>query len=96
VGEFEEPEFRDKFLSGALHPDCYYWHEGMADWSPISDYRAVAKTQKISFTPPVSPTVRIVMDQPASGTASPRPIATRFLLKLKNLFSSGKKPRTQR
>jgi len=31
----------------------------MEDWHPIADYRALAKTQRISFAPPLSRTVRI-------------------------------------
>ena len=66
-GEFEEAEFRDKIFANALLPDSYYWHEGMADWRPISEYRALAKTQRITIVPPLSRTTKIIMD---SGTQS--------------------------
>ena len=55
LGEFEEAEFRDKIFAGELQPDnFFYWHEGMADWKPISQYRALAKTQRIVTAPPRS------------------------------------------
>ena len=59
LGEFTEAEFRRKIASGDLSPQDYYWHEGMADWKPISGYRVVSKTQRISFAPPLRPTVKI-------------------------------------
>ena len=62
IGEFEEQEFIQAALGGRLPADCYYWHEGMEDWKPIATYRALAKTQKISFKPPMKRTVRIDMD----------------------------------
>ena len=54
VGEFSEPVFREKISSGELHSDDFYWHEGMADWKPIKEYRTIAKTQKITIAPPPS------------------------------------------
>ncbi len=71
MGEFREPEFRDKFFAGALPADCYYWHQGMEDWRPISEYRALAKTQKISFAPPIRPTVRINVDSVSASASKP-------------------------
>jgi GYF domain 2 len=62
LGEFEEPDFQAKVSAGQLKSDDYYWHEGMADWRPISDYRLLAKTQRISFTPPPRSTMKIDMD----------------------------------
>jgi hypothetical protein len=54
VGEFSESVFRDKISSGELRSEDFYWHEGMADWKPIAEYRAIAKTQKIAIAPPPS------------------------------------------
>ena len=59
VGEFPEPEFHKKVMAGEFGADDHYWHEGMSDWRPISDYRPLAKTQRISFAPPPRPTVQI-------------------------------------
>jgi hypothetical protein len=39
VGEFSELVFRDKISSGELRPEDFYWHDGMADWKPVTDYR---------------------------------------------------------
>ena len=66
LGEFEEEEFREKVFARQIKPEDYYWHEGMADWRPVSDYRALAKTQRISFDPPARKTVKIEM-----GPAAP-------------------------
>ncbi|HJT79885.1 MAG TPA: DUF4339 domain-containing protein [Chthoniobacterales bacterium] len=59
IGQFEEEEFRQHIFANRFPQDSYYWHEGMEDWHPIADYRALAKTQRISFAPPLSRTVRI-------------------------------------
>jgi hypothetical protein len=51
VGQFQEADFRDKIFAGELTSDQYYWYEGMEDWKPIADYRALARTQRITFDP---------------------------------------------
>jgi uncharacterized protein DUF4339 len=63
IGEFEENDFRDNLFGGRFPADSYYWHEGMEDWRPVTEYRALAKTQRISFTPPMRRTVKINMEQ---------------------------------
>jgi len=63
IGEFEEAEFREKLFAMKIKADDYYWHEGMADWRPVSNYRALAKTQRISFAPPKRPTVKIDVNE---------------------------------
>jgi hypothetical protein len=78
VGQFQEADFRDKVFARQIKPDDYYWHDGMADWRPISKYRALAKTQRISFAPPVRPTVKIDTSKPIS-VGQPRTVVTRFL-----------------
>jgi hypothetical protein len=67
IGEFEEQDFRDTLFAGRFPQDSHYWHEGMEDWRPIADYNALAKTQRISFAPPVrrTRTTKIMMDAPA-------------------------------
>jgi hypothetical protein len=62
IGEFEENDFRDNLFAGCFPADSYYWHEGMEDWRPVADYRSLAKTQRISFAPPVRRTVKINME----------------------------------
>jgi hypothetical protein len=84
IGEFNEAEFRDKVFARKIAANDYYWHEGMADWRPISEYRALAKTQRISFAPPIRPTVRIdtrhtVSEQPVKKS---NPIS-RFLNRIR-------------
>jgi hypothetical protein len=81
VGEFNEAEFRDKVFARKITSSDYYWHEGMADWRPISEYRALAKTQRISFAPPMRPTVKIdthkvASQQQSAGKSNP---ISRFL-----------------
>jgi hypothetical protein len=71
IGEFEEAEFRDKVLARQITAQDYYWHEGMTDWRPVSEYRAIAKTQRISFAPPPRPTVKIDMTSTASLPREP-------------------------
>ena len=63
IGEFEENDFRDNLFGGRYPADSYYWHEGMEDWRPVADYRSLAKTQRISFAPPMKRTVKIDMEQ---------------------------------
>lgn len=86
IGEFDEAQFREKVFGRQIASDDYYWHEGMAEWRPVAEYRALAKTQRISFTPPPRPTVKIEVDQvPASSQRSPKranPIS-RFLERIR-------------
>src|SRR5689334_24544896 len=67
IGEFEENDFRDNLFGGRYPTDSYYWHEGMEDWRPVADYRSLAKTQRISFAPPMKRTVKINLE-PARET----------------------------
>jgi hypothetical protein len=67
IGEFEEEEFRKHIFGNRFPADSFYWHEGMEDWHPIADYRALAKTQRISFVPPLTRTVRIKIDPAVTG-----------------------------
>ena len=66
IGEFEENDFREKLFGKGFPADSYYWHEGMEDWRPVIDYRSLAKTQRISFAPPMRRTVKIDMEQEAA------------------------------
>ena len=50
VGKFEEAAFRDKMQRGELpvaSGQYSYWHEGMSDWKPLSEYRPPGKITKI-------------------------------------------------
>ena len=82
VGEFGEEEFRDKVFARQISAADYYWHEGMADWRPVSEYRALAKTQRISFAPPIRPTIKIDMDKPLPSPP-PKNTVGRFLDRLR-------------
>jgi hypothetical protein len=75
IGQFEEADFRDKIFAGELLTDSYYWHEGMTDWKPLSEYRALAKTQRISFTPPVRRTIRIATETAQTDHAKTESVA---------------------
>jgi hypothetical protein len=83
VGEFEEADFRERVFARRIAVNDYYWHEGMAEWRPVSHYRALAKTQKISFAPPVSPTIKINMDAPIPIGPPPKNFISRFLDRLR-------------
>jgi len=72
IGEFEELDFREAVFNRRVPPDSYYWHEGMEDWRPIAEYRALAKTQRISFAPPMKRTVKIDME-PVVTAQTPKP-----------------------
>jgi hypothetical protein len=72
IGEFEENDFREKLFGRQFPGDSYYWHEGMEDWRPVAEYRSLAKTQRISFAPPMRRTVKINMDpKPAKAEKQP-------------------------
>jgi hypothetical protein len=50
IGKFEEGVFRDKLQRGELPAasgQYSYWHEGMTDWKPLSEYRSPGKITKI-------------------------------------------------
>ncbi len=88
LGEFEEPEFQSRLFAGELTAADYYWHEGMEDWKPISEYRLLAKTQKISFAPPMRATVKIDMDaasrsDPPSRKSKPQSFVSRLIERIK-------------
>ena len=50
IGKFEEAAFLDKMQRGELPAasgQYSYWHEGMSDWKPLSEYRPPGKITKI-------------------------------------------------
>ena len=50
IGKFEETAFQDKMRRGELPAasgQYSYWHEGMSDWKPLSEYRPPGKITKI-------------------------------------------------
>jgi hypothetical protein len=69
IGEFKEEDFRENIFASRFPADAFYWHEGMADWRAIAEYRALAKTQRISFAPPMRRTIKIDMDAASESTA---------------------------
>ena len=83
IGEFEEPDFREAVFTRQVPPDSYYWHDGMEDWRPIAEYRALAKTQRISFSPPMKRTVKIDMEStPSPEPQKPKPAFARLWRRL--------------
>jgi hypothetical protein len=72
LGEFTESEFQAKVSAHELTAEDYYWHDGMPDWRPISDYRLLAKTQRISFVPPMRTTVKISTVPPPEPKPRPK------------------------
>ncbi len=48
IGKFEEADFREKMQRGELPAGQYrYWHEGMPEWKPISEYRPPGRVTTI-------------------------------------------------
>ena len=50
IGKFEEAAFQDKMRRGELpvgSGQYSYWHEGMSEWKPLSEYRPPGKITKI-------------------------------------------------
>jgi hypothetical protein len=50
IGKFEEAAFQDKMRRGELPAasgQYRYWHEGMAEWKQLSEYRPPGKITKI-------------------------------------------------
>lgn len=88
IGEFNEAEFREKVFARKIAANDYYWHDGMADWRPVSEYRALAKTQRISFAPPPRPTIKIDMEAAAKSDmksrARPQNFISRLLQRIKD------------
>ena len=82
IGEFEEQDFRDHLFAGRFPADSYYWHDGMGDWQPIAAYRALAKTQRISFAPPMRRTVKIDIETAAEHAQKPQRSLQRFWRRL--------------
>jgi hypothetical protein len=82
IGEFAETDFRESLFAGRFPADSYYWYEGLADWQPIAEYRALAKTQRISFAPPRVRTVKINMEPVAEPRKGPQNPVGRFWRRL--------------
>ncbi|MBA3962583.1 MAG: DUF4339 domain-containing protein [Chthoniobacterales bacterium] len=61
LGEFSEDEFRARRARGAVLPTDHYWTEEMSEWKPVSEYRVVAKTQRIRIAPELAPPTPIVI-----------------------------------
>jgi GYF domain 2 len=78
LGEFDETVFREKIRSGELKADDYYWCEGMADWKPVSEYRAPGKVTTIIQNLPAR---KAALRQAAPVKARNTPLD-----RLKNLF----------
>jgi hypothetical protein len=76
LGELSEDEFNRRVLAGELKED-FFWHEGMADWKPVADYKILAKTQRISFAPPRT-TVKIDMNIAPPEKTKEKPRWRRF------------------
>ena len=91
IGEFGEEDFRENLFANRFPAEAFYWHEGMADWAPISNYRALAKTQRISFAPPMRRTVKIDMDSLADSIKKPTAKAESALGRFWKRLTRGKK-----
>lgn len=82
IGEFEENDFRENLFGKSFPADSYYWHEGMEDWRPVVDYRSLAKTQRISFAPPMRRTAKIDMEKETVKPEKPDSSLRRFWRRL--------------
>ena len=50
IGKFEETAFQEKLRRGEFpvaSGQYSYWHDGMADWKPLSEYHPPGKITKI-------------------------------------------------
>ena len=48
IGKFEEADFREKMQRGELPAGQYrYWHPGMTEWKPISEYKPPGRVTTI-------------------------------------------------
>ena len=87
LGEFSEREFNARIKKGEFGPDDhFYWCEGMPDWRPVSEYRTLARTQRISVRPPMERTIKIERATDADSAdskAGTKPIGSRLLDRLR-------------
>ena len=77
IGKFEQADFQEKMRRGELPAasgQYSYWHEGMAEWKPLSEYRPPGKITNILDNIPTREQKRQqVHALTASKSGSPRP-----------------------
>lgn len=87
IGKFEDADFQDKMRHGELpvaSGQYSYWHEGMTDWKPLSEYRPPGKITKILGD------MEMRRQQHKSSSSSAEPLRRSVLKKLTNAFRSRK------
>jgi hypothetical protein len=75
IGKFEEAAFREKMRCGELPTTSgqySYWHEGMTDWKPLSEYRPPGKITKILGDIPTREMRRKQVHSSSSPPKAPR------------------------
>jgi hypothetical protein len=88
IGKFEEAAFQDKVRRGELPAasgQYSYWHEGMSDWKPLSEYRPPGKITKILGD------MEMRRQQLKSSSPSSKPPSRSVLKKLTRAFRARKK-----
>jgi hypothetical protein len=88
IGRFEQPDFQSKMQRGELpvrSGQYSYWHEGMSEWKPLSEYRAPGKITKILED---IPTREMKRRQLKSSSSSSNPPQRSVLKKLASAFRS--------
>jgi membrane protein YdbS with pleckstrin-like domain len=71
IGPYSESEVRSRLISGAIASSDLVWHEGAADWAPLSSFSQFASKPHPITPPPVPASARLGPPLPPS----PRPPA---------------------
>ena len=92
IGKFEQADFQEKMRRGELpvaSGQYSYWHEGMTEWKPLSQYRAPGKITDILEHIPTREVRRQQLRSAASTSGSEAPRGS-VLKKLKSAFRARK------
>ena len=93
VGKFDEAAFQDKMRRGELPTAAgqySYWHEGMTEWKPISEYRPPGMITKILGD---FPTREAKRQQLRASSPAPETARGSVLKKLTSAFRARKRDR---
>ena len=94
IGKFEQADFQDKMQRGELpvgSGQYSYWHEGMSEWKPLSEYRSPGKITTILGEIPTRKMRRQQLKSPSSSSNPPK---RSVLKKLTSAFRAKKKSRS--
>jgi hypothetical protein len=86
IGKFEQADFQNKMMRGELpvgSGQYSYWHEGMSEWKPLSEYRPPGKITKILDE---IPTRELKRQQLKSSSSTSNPSQWSVLKKFTSAF----------